>query len=120
MAHAVKPRSFRQKMSKKARRTALKSALLAKLRAGEIKVVTDLDFAAPKTKEAASVLKGLGALKSCLVVVREQNETAYKSMRNLPSVDIMTLGDLNAYAALLRKTVVLTKDALEAIPQEMK
>ncbi|MBN1256771.1 MAG: 50S ribosomal protein L4 [Planctomycetes bacterium] len=115
-----KPRSYRQKLSKKARRTALKSALLSKLRDGEIKVITDLQMDQPKTKEIASILSAIGACDRCLIVLREQNENTYKSTRNLPQVELTTLQEMNAYTALLRKNIVMTKDAFTAIPEEIK
>ena len=54
-------------MSKKSRRTALKSALLSRLRDGDIKVITDLNMDKPKTKEVAMVLNALGAADRCLI-----------------------------------------------------
>jgi len=119
VAHPVKPRDYTKRMSKKARRVALRSALLGKLRDGEIKVVTDLDMAAPKTKEAAAFLKAIGADRSCLLVLRAANTNAWKSVRNLPNVDMTTLREMNAYGTLLRKHIVMTKDALTAIPEEI-
>jgi large subunit ribosomal protein L4 len=114
-----KPRDFSKKMSKKARRNALKSALLAKLRDGEIKVVTEIAPAAPKTKEMATALKALGSDKSCLVVLKEGHENAWKSVRNIAGVDMTTLKEMNAYKTLQRKTILMTKDALVAIPEEI-
>ncbi|MFH0910908.1 MAG: 50S ribosomal protein L4 [Planctomycetota bacterium] len=114
------PRDYRKAMSKKARRAALRSALLAKLRDGEIKVVTDLRQSAPKTKDLASTLRALGAPKNCLLVLLKHDENAWKSARNLPGVDMSPLPDLNAYAALRRKTIIMTKDAFTALPEEMK
>lgn len=120
IAHGPKPRDFSKDMPKKARKLALKSAILAKLRDGEIKVINDLGFDAPKTKEAHGVLKALDAANSCLVVVKEGNSNAWKSMRNIQKVDMAVLKELNVYDALLRKTMLFTKDAFTAIPEEMK
>ncbi len=114
------PRDYHKKLSKKARRAALRSALLAKLRDGEIKVVTDLDQDAPKTRELAAVLKALGVQQSCLIVIRTPDEATWKSARNLQMVDLLPLRELNAYFALRRRMIVMTKDALAALPEELQ
>jgi large subunit ribosomal protein L4 len=120
ITHPPKPRSYRKKLSKKARKTALKSALLAKLRDGELKVVTDLDQEAPRTREMAAVLRALEAPCNCLVVLPAANETTWKSLRNLPEVSTTVVREMNAYETLRRRYVVMTKTAFEALPEEMK
>lgn len=115
-----KPRDYRMDMPKKARRLALKSALLGKLRDGEIKVLANLSQTAPKTKDVAGTLGCLGVQNGALLVTREHDENVIKSTRNIASCDIMTLKDLNAYAVLKRKYLVITKDAFTAIPEEVK
>jgi large subunit ribosomal protein L4 len=115
-----KPRDFSKKLSKKSRRAALKSALLAKLRDGEVKVITGFSPGSPRTKDAAASLKALGTGKSCMMVLKERNENAWKSVRNIPNVKMAALRELNAYDALSCKDILITKDALNAIPEEMK
>jgi large subunit ribosomal protein L4 len=74
----------------------------------------------PKTSEVNSVLKALEADYSTLVVLAKANENTWKSVRNINKVDMTVLGDMNAYGALRRKNIVMTKDALVAIPEEIK
>lgn len=119
VAHGPKPRDFSKRMSRKMRRQALKSALLAKLRDGELKVVTDFSLEAPRTREVAGALKALGADRGALVVVREYDPIVWKSTRNLRRVEMAPLKELNAHKALLRKTVIMTKEAFTAIPEEI-
>lgn len=118
VAFPPKPREFRQSMPKKARRLALKSALLGKLRDDEIKVVDTLSQDAPKTKEMADALRNIGIDASCLVVIAEHHPILHKSFRNIPSVELLPLCELNAYAVLRRKYVLFTKDALTALAGE--
>jgi large subunit ribosomal protein L4 len=120
VVHPPKPREYRQRLSKRARRVALKSALLGKLRDGEIRVLADLEMAEPKTKEAARILKALDVPRGTLVVVKDYDANAWKSVRNLPDVEMTSLSELNAYQALRWKNVVMTKDAFLALPEEMK
>jgi large subunit ribosomal protein L4 len=118
--HGPKPRDYSLSMPKKARRAALKSALLGKFRDGEIIVINELKAEQPKTKEMATTLKNLKINGGCLVVTKDRDENTYKSFRNLPKTDFSNFGDLHAYGVLLRKHVLITKDVLDAISQEMK
>lgn len=120
VAHGPKPRSYRKDMPKKARRNALRSALLGKLRDGEIVVVSDLRQETPKTRDVARLLKNLKIDKSCLVVTRAPDVTVWKSVRNLAGAEMAPLGELNAYAVLRPARILMTKDALQAMPEELK
>lgn len=120
VAHGPKPRDHRKDMPKKARRAALRSALLGKFRDGEIKVVCDLNLSAPKTKEIASAFKNLQIEKSVLVVLNKQDENVFKSARNIARAEISELSGLNIYNVLKPQQILITKEALQAIPQELK
>ncbi len=104
-------RDFSQRMPRKQRRLARDSAVLAKLQSGRLVVVDELTFEAPRTREIAGVLNRLKIDRSCLVTVSERDENLYKSVRNLPKVDVITVGDLNAGAICTRQKMLLTKDA---------
>ncbi len=120
VAHGPKPRDYTKEMPKKARRAALKSAILGKLRDGDFVVVDSLSMAAPKTKEAAVVLKNLNIASTCLVVTKEADKILWKSVRNLPKIEMSSLGALTTYSVLKPKQVLITKDALMAISEEYK
>ncbi|MHC4870411.1 MAG: 50S ribosomal protein L4 [Planctomycetota bacterium] len=115
-----KPRDYSKKMPKKARKLALKSALLAKIRDGQIKVVSDFKMETPKTKEAYTILKTLGVDSNSLVVLKQHDANTWKSVRNIEKVDMAVLKEMNAYNALLRGNILFTKDAFTAIPEEIK
>ncbi len=119
-AFGPRPRDFSMAMPKTARRQALKSALLGKLRDNEIMVLADLDISSPKTKEVAQTLKCLKADSSCLMVIPKYDENVLKSCRNIPNADLSVCKDLNAYSVLKRKQVIFTKAALEALAEEIK
>jgi len=104
-------RDFGQRMPRKQRRLARDSAVLAKLKSGQVVVVDELGFAAPKTREMAGILDRLKIDRSCLVTVSQRDENVYKSVRNLPKVDVTTVGDLNAGAICTRQKMLFTKDA---------
>jgi len=120
VAHGPKPRDYAKGMPKRARREATRSALLGKFRDGEVVVVNDLDMESPRTKEIVATLKNLKVDRGCLVITQERSEVLWKSLRNIPKTGLLPLADLNAYDVLLRKNILITKAALQAIPKELK
>jgi len=114
-----KPRDYSFTMPKKSRRLALKSALLSKFQDEEVVSFTGFELSEPRTKAVAGFLGKAGlAGESVLFVVNEHDETALKSVRNIPKVSLMRLSDLNAYEVLRHKRVVFEKGALERLAEE--
>ena len=120
VAHGPKPRDYRKDMPAKARKAALKSALLGKFRDNEVLVMTDMVPSTPKTKEIATAMKNLKIEKSCLFVTLGNNDAMVKSVRNISSAEVLPLSDLHTYAVLRPQKVVISKEALLAIPEELK
>lgn len=119
-AFGPRPRDYSMTMPRQARRQALKSALLGKLRDSEVLVLNELAVSTPKTKDVAQILKNIKADSGCLVVLPKYDENILKSVRNIPAADLAVFTDLNAYSVLRRKFVVFTKAALEAFAEEVK
>lgn len=119
-AHGPRPRDYSLSMPRTARRQALKSAILGKLRDNEIMILSDLETSTPKTKDIAKTLDNIKAASSRLIVIAEHDENVWKSCRNIPSTDLSVCRDLNAYSVLRRKQVIFTKAALEALAEEVK
>ncbi|MHC4551263.1 MAG: 50S ribosomal protein L4 [Planctomycetota bacterium] len=120
VAFAKVRRDFGKDMPKKQRRLACDSALLAKMQAGNVVVVDELSFDAPKTKEFARVLGNLNIDRSCLVTIPQQDTNLYKSARNVPKVDVMVMSDLNAGDICNKQKVLFTKDAFVALLDKKK
>jgi large subunit ribosomal protein L4 len=108
------PRSYAYTMPKKKRKLALRCALAAKARDGELLVVEDLGLAEIKTKTLAESLRKLGA-QNALIVVPERDEVVEKSARNLPSVKVLRVDGLNVYDVLKYEKLVLLRGALEKV-----
>jgi len=108
-----KPRDFGWQMPKKARRVATRSALLAKLRDGEVKVVDSLACEEIKTKQVIALLGALKLEGSCLLVSAEYNRELVLSARNLSKVSVSEAAGLNAYEILKHRWVVVERRALE-------
>jgi len=114
-AFGPRPRDFGWNMPKKARRLAVKSALLAKLKDDEVKAVEGLTFDEIKTKQAVELLKSLKVDGTCLLVSAEYNRNLLLSARNLPGVGIAVAAELNARDVLKYRWLVIEKPALEAL-----
>jgi large subunit ribosomal protein L4 len=115
VAHGPKPRDYDQRVPKKMKRLALRSALTDRAREERIKVVEGLAFDEPKTREAADVLASLGTFGNVLVVLSEPDEAVEKSFRNLPEVKIVYPGNLSTHDVLYADWLLFTKDALEVM-----
>lgn len=120
VAFAKIARDFSKRMPKKQRRLACDSALLAKMQSGNMIVIDQLSFDAPKTKDFARVLGNLKIDRSCLVTIPEKNENIFKSARNITKVDVMVLSDLNAGDICNKQKVLFTKDAFVALLDNKK
>ncbi len=111
-----RPRDYRFKLNRKLKDLARRSALSLKAAAGQIVVVEDVNFEAPKTKEFINFAKNLKVEgKKVLVVLSAKNNNVYLSMRNVPDARIMTASDINAYAVLNTETLLLTEASVDVI-----
>jgi large subunit ribosomal protein L4 len=112
VALGPKPRKYDQKTPKKMVKAALRSALSDRANEGKIVVVDSWGFESPKTKDAKAALDALGITGTALVVVGRDDAAAALSFRNLPKVQIIGPGELNAYDVLCNEWIVFTKDVL--------
>jgi large subunit ribosomal protein L4 len=112
VALGPKPRSYAQKTPKKMVRLALHSALSDRASEGKVIVVDRWDFETPSTKSAAALLSSLGCDGRVLVVVRRNELGAIRSFRNLPHVQLIEVGELNAYDVLCNEWIVFTSATL--------
>jgi large subunit ribosomal protein L4 len=114
VALGPQPRSYAQKTPKKMVRLALRSALSDRAVEGKVVVVDSWGFETPRTKDAKAALEALGIDGTVLVVVGRDDAAAALSFRNLPKVQVIGPGELNAYDVLCNEWVVFTKDVLPA------
>ena len=112
------PRNYQYNMPKKARRTAIRSALSAKVEAGEIIVLDNFNLAEPKTKVMANILSNLKAVKP-LIVTAEPEAMVVKSARNIPGTMIMVSEGLNVYDILAHDNLVITKEAVSKVEEAL-
>lgn len=111
-----RPIDFGYRLPKKAVALATRMALLSKFLDNQVKVLDELSIAAPRTRDVSGLLKALGlAESSCLLAIEKYDVNVWKSARNIPSVSVSPASDLNAYDVLQRKTLVVTRGALDRI-----
>lgn len=113
-----KPRDYSFSIPRKAKKVALYSAILSKLQDNEVVVIDELAFNSPSTKRMVSLLKSLGIVDSCLVIIPNKDETIRLSSRNIRKLAITIVSDLNAYDVVRYKRLLITKDALENLKHE--
>ena len=114
VALGPKPRKYDQKTPKKMIRAALRSALSDRAADGKIVVVDDWGITEPKTRDAVKALAALGLEGKLLVVLKRDEVAAIKSFRNLPGVQLIEIGELNAYDVLCNDWIVFTTGTLPA------
>ena len=112
VAFSLKNPTFRSNMPRKAQRQAVRCALLARLKDGEVKVVDFPTLEAPKTKAVAALLRKIGVSGSCLFVTDGNSPLQYKSARNINKCDVMRVQDLNVFTLLKPAHVVFTRTAM--------
>ncbi|CAM3896221.1 50S ribosomal protein L4 [Alkalicoccus chagannorensis] len=111
------PRSYGYKLPKKQRRLALKSALSSKVSEDNIRVVEELNFESPKTKEMKAVLASLSADTKTLIVTADQDEAVALSARNLPGVLTVTASGVNVLDLLTHEKLVITQEAVKQVEE---
>jgi large subunit ribosomal protein L4 len=113
VALGPKPRSYRQKTPKKMIQLALCSALSDRAAGERVVVVDEWPWSAPKTADARRALAALALQGKVLVVLdAERHGEAFLSFRNLPDVQLLLDGELNAYDVLCNDWVVFTRSTL--------
>jgi large subunit ribosomal protein L4 len=112
VALGPKPRSYAQRTPKKMVRLALCSALSDRAAQRRVAVVDRWAFEVPKTKDAVAALGVLGLSGRVLVVLDGGDGTAQRSFANLPEIQTIVAGELNAYDILVNDWVVFTDATL--------
>jgi large subunit ribosomal protein L4 len=112
VAAGPKPRSYRQRTPKKMIQLALRSALSDRAAQGRVAVIEAWGFDEPKTRQARDALANLGWDGKLLLVFEHDDHVAIKSFRNLPEVQPIVIGELNAYDVLCNDWVVFTRATL--------
>ncbi len=109
------PRSYRQKMPRKMRRQALRSALSVKAAGSQVILLDALEMDEPKTKEVIGILRNLGVDSSALIVLPRRDEVILRSVRNLPRVRTLVAQYLNVRDLLKFDYILMPLASLDVI-----
>jgi large subunit ribosomal protein L4 len=109
--HGPQPRDYSYKLPRKMLLGALRSALTAKLRDGELKVVQAFNLGDPKTKQAKAALGRLEATRKVLLVENDENRNLTLGVRNLQGVTLMPTREVNAFHLLGHDRVLISEAA---------
>lgn len=116
---APKPRDFSQKINKRMKDAAFKSAISGKLADEELKIVDEFTVNG-KTKEMAEISKAMGFGKNVLIVLTETDETVVRAASNLENVCTVNAGQLSVLDIVNHAELVLTKAAAKSIEEAYK
>jgi len=112
---AKRPRDFGWRMPRKALQQATRMALASRIADDEVKLIDSLSLAAPKTKVVAGMLDKLGLGETTVLLAPEKHDAAvWKSARNISGVTVAPVSDLNAWAILRSRSILMTRGAIDA------
>ena len=114
---AAKPRSFEQKVNRKAYRVAIRSIIAELARQGRLKVVTELSIEKPSTKGMIAKLAELEVKGRVLLVSEDATEALYLSARNIPYIHVVDVLALNPVSLVGSDYVVMTVDAVKKVEE---
>jgi large subunit ribosomal protein L4 len=117
--HGPQPRDYSYKLPRKMMLGALRSALSAKLRDGELAVVQNFDLADHKTRTVAGALRTLEARKTVLLVDNGDSVKLQRGSRNLPGVKLVASRDVNVYDLLGHQRVLLSEAAARKLSEAL-
>ena len=114
------PRDYAFSLPKKVAKGALREALAFKVQAGAVRVVEALSMDSPKTKAAATMLKGLGATGKTLVLDLAVDPALDLSTRNIAGLSYVAANRVSARSVMDANTVIATKAALERLQEALR
>jgi large subunit ribosomal protein L4 len=109
------PRSHAIGLQKKVRTQALKYALSAKVKSGELIILDKAESKNTKTAELREVFNGLGLKNALIIGGAELDKNFSLAAKNIPLIDVLPAQGINVYDILRRHNLVLTKAALEVL-----
>ncbi len=112
------PRFYHNKLNRKVKALARRSALSYKAAEGSIIVLEQFSLEAPKTKEMINITKAIGAGdRKVLYVLPESSDNIFLSSRNLPYVDVTTVDEINTYAIMNANKLVFVDGVQDIIAE---
>ena len=115
VVHGPTPRDYAQRTPKKMKAAALRGALSDRARDGRIHVITEfVSGETPSTKSAIKAIEALGLEGNLLIAIDRGDDVSALSLRNVPTVHVLYVDQLNTYDVLCSDQVLFTSAALDA------
>jgi large subunit ribosomal protein L4 len=111
------PRNYSYSLPKKAKRAALIDALASKLAENRLVLIDKLELAEPKTALISSMLETLGVQENALILITSENKNLTLAARNISSVKVLRMDNINIYDVLKYRYLITTQDALNSIQE---
>lgn len=111
------PRSYAQKMPRKARRLAVKSALSDKVNTNELFVLDEITLAAPKTKEIVNIINNFKFAGEKVLFITDNDEIVVRCARNITGVKAVSTEGVNIFDLLHHTKLFVTKSAVAKIEE---
>lgn len=118
--HGPQPRDYSYKLPRKMQLGALKSALSAKLRDGELRVVSEFAISEPKSKGMRQTLDTLEASRTILLVDNSANKNLALASRNLEGVKLVASREVNVYDLLGHQHVLMSQEAAKKLSEALQ
>lgn len=117
---ASKPRSYEQKINKKMYRNAIRSILSELIRQERLIVIDDIVIEKPKTRELIAVLNKINTNNdSALIILDVIDTNLMLASRNIPSVSISTIVEMNPVSLISHEKVIITVSALKKVEENL-
>jgi large subunit ribosomal protein L4 len=114
-----RPSEYRNKLNRKVKELARKSALTYKAKNKQILLVEDFSLETPKTKDFANIQKNLKIDdKKSIIVLNERNKNVYLSSRNLQNSRVITVSELNTYDIMSATALLFVESSLDVLQKK--
>lgn len=117
VAHGPHPRDYSQKVNKKVRKLALRSALSLKVQENNMIVVDKFTLEAPKTKFMLAFLDKFDGVRKPLFILHESNASVIKSASNIPGARVLHVDSVNVYDLLNHGKLFATPEAVRKLEE---
>ena len=111
------PRAYSYTLPKKMKKAALAAAFATKVSEKKLILLDSLSLAEPKTKMMSAMLEKLGVNESALVLLAGENKNVSLAARNIPSVKVLRMQNINVYDFLRYRFLITTQDALSVMEE---
>ena len=119
VAFGPKPRRYKVKVNRKARRKAMRAALSVHAERASVALLDPSAFDTPSTKAAAAALEKWGATRPTLVVLQAEETGALKSFRNLQRVQVMEAGAIGVADVIGAASLVISEGAVANLQERL-